>query len=372
MASDRGQLDEATDAPPAPAGPVMPRWPRVWWLLGPALALTVLALVVGAAVKVPYLNISPGNARPTAAKVEISGARTYRSQGEVLFTTVQVGRPTGVEAVWGWLAGDIDVVPDQVINGDRSDAESRAANRALMDTSKLVAAQVALDHLGYDVKITGTGVDVVVVESGLPVSDQLAAGDVIVGIDGESVTVTDELIDRVRGHRPGDTVTLEVERDGGTEEVPVTLSPRPDNPEAPMIGVSIQTRDLGFDLPFEVDVDTGEVGGPSAGLAITLAVLDRLTPGSITGGRRVAVTGEIFSSGEVGIVGGVAQKTVAAREAGAEVFIVPADEYDTARAHAGHGLRVEPASTLQDALRVLDSLGGNALSLGTPGDEDPG
>jgi PDZ domain-containing protein len=351
----------------------MPRWPRVWWLLGPVLAVTVLAMVVGAVVKVPYLNISPGNARPTSAKVEISGAPTYRSRGEVLFTTVQIGRPTGIEAVWGWLAGDIDVVPDQVINGDRSDAESRAANRVLMDTSKLVAAQVALQLLGYDVKITGTGVDVVAVEAGLPVSEELSAGDVIVGIDGEPVTVTDELIERIRSHRPGDHVTLEVERNGGgTEEVTVTLSPRPDNPDAPMLGVSIRTRQLGFDLPFEVEVDTGEVGGPSAGLAITLAVLDRLTPGSITGGRRVAVTGEIFSNGEVGIVGGVAQKTVAAREADAEVFIVPRDEYETAKAHAGHGLRVEPAGTLQDALRVLDSLGGNALSLSTPGDEDPG
>ena len=372
MAFDRGQLDEASEPPPTPTEPAMPRWSRVWWLLGPVLAVMVLALVVGSVVKVPYLNISPGNARPTSNKVEVSGAETYRTPGEVLFTTVQIGRPTGIEAVWGWLAGDIDVVPDQVINGDRSDAESRAANRALMDTSKLVAAQVALEHLGYDVEITGTGVDVVAVEPGLPVSDQLVAGDVIVGIDGEPVTVTDELIDRVRAHRPGDTVTLEVERDGDTEEVPVTLSPRPDNPDAPMIGVSIQTRQLGFDLPFEVEVDTGDVGGPSAGLALTLAVLDRLTPGSITGGRRVAVTGEIFSSGEVGIVGGVAQKTVAAREAGAEVFIVPTDEYETAKAHAGHGLRVEPAGTLQDALRVLDSLGGNALSLSKPGDEDPG
>jgi PDZ domain-containing protein len=217
-------------------------------------------------------------------------------------------------------------------------------------------------------ELAGTGIDVVAVESGLPVNEQLVAGDVIVGIDGEPVTVTDELIDRVRAHRPGDTVTLEVERGGGTEEVSVTLSPRPDNPDAPMIGVSIQTRELGFDLPFEVEVDTGEVGGPSAGLAISLAVLDRLTPGSITGGRKVAVTGEIFSSGEVGIVGGVAQKTVAVKRAGAKLFIVPSAEFAIAKARGGRSLRVEKADTLDEALHVLATLrGSNALALAGPG-----
>jgi PDZ domain-containing protein len=125
------------------------------------------------------------------------------------------------------------------------------------------------------------------------------------------------------------------------------------------------------DLPFDVDIDSGAIGGPSAGLAFTLTLIDELTPGELTGGRRVAVTGTISLDGTVGAIGGLAQKTSAVRQQGATVFLVPTaqGEADIARARevAGDDVEIVPVATLDEALAALADLGGNGLELGTPG-----
>jgi PDZ domain-containing protein len=133
------------------------------------------------------------------------------------------------------------------------------------------------------------------------------------------------------------------------------------------VGLVGTTRDLAIDLPFDVAIDAEDVGGPSAGLAFTLSVLDILTPGDLTGGERVATTGTIGFDGSVGPIGGIEQKTVAAREAGVDLFLVPAAEVEAARADAG-SMRVVGVDDLADALAALDDVGGNALALGRPGD----
>jgi PDZ domain-containing protein len=157
--------------------------------------------------------------------------------------------------------------------------------------------------------------------------------------------------------------------DGGDQaqrEVDVKLSARDDG--TPLLGITQQTWKQEFHFPFGVDIDSGQIGGPSAGLAFTLAVLDVLTPGELTGGQRIAATGTIDPDGKIGPVGGVAQKTVAVKRSGATLFLVPSEEYGQAKARAGNGLRVEKVDTLDDALKVLSSLhGSNALALGSPG-----
>jgi PDZ domain-containing protein len=169
-------------------------------------------------------------------------------------------------------------------------------------------------------------------------------------------------------HDPGDTIEVTVERTPAghraAERVTreVTLGRRPGT-DQPLIGVLIETR---VDLPLDVTIDSGDVGGPSAGLAWTIGLLDRLTPGSITGGHRVAVTGEILEDGTVGEVGGVGQKAVAARQQGATLFLVPASEAARARANAG-SMRVVGVHDVDDALDALTAIGGNADDLGRPG-----
>jgi PDZ domain-containing protein len=198
----------------------------------------------------------------------------------------------------------------------------------------------------------------------------LRAGDVVVAAGGRPVDETDDLIGVIADHRPGDVVNMTVERHAAgngsgrpdRRTVPVTLGRKPGTDEA-VIGVLIQTR---VDFPIDLTIDSGDVGGPSAGLAWTLGLLDRLTPGSITGGHRVAVTGEIDEHGRVLQIGGVGQKAVAARREGATLFIVPTEEEARARASAG-SMKVVGVHDLDGALDALAAIGGNANDLGRPG-----
>lgn len=360
-----------SDDPAAPvARPRRPPLARIWFFVLPFLVICVVATVIAAFTEVNYVSLQPGSAIPTAPLIDMVEAPTYEDDGELLYLTVGVGQqPRALEAVYGWLHPHVDVFPQQVINGDQTEDESRRQNIELMDSAKLIASKVAFERLGYEVEVTGTGVIVLDVIPGLPVEGKLLPGDVIVAVDGEPALLDDDLRRLVEGNRPGEEITLSIERGEEREklDVDVELAPRPQDPDVAFIGITIQTRDLDFDFPFEVEIDSGAVGGPSAGLAFTLGILERLTPGSLTGGKTVAVTGAINPDGSVGTVGGVAQKVVAAEQAGAEVFLVPADEYEDAMSAAGPDIRVERVETLDDALRVLDSIGGNALELGTPG-----
>jgi PDZ domain-containing protein len=192
-----------------------------------------------------------------------------------------------------------------------------------------------------------------------------------VAVDGTPVTLWEEVVSAVGQHQPGDEVTFSVERggEGPAEELTVAVgSYSPDQPDRPIVGIVGTTRDLAVDLPFDVSIDAEDVGGPSAGLAFTLSVLDILTPGDLTGGSSVAATGTIAFDGSVGPIGGIEQKTVAAREAGVDLFLVPLAEVDQARSGAG-SMQVVGVEDLEDALAALDDVGGNALALGTPGQD---
>ena len=364
-----------------------------------AAGAVLLALLVSLFVPVPYYIVSPGSARATEALVSVEGGREYPpKEGEIFFTTVST-RPARVfSALLGWLDPDTDVVDEELILGDNNAEENREQNLELMDNSVDVAAEVAFEHFGFDVE-SGTGAIVAGVAPDLPVADVLRPGDVIVAVDGTPTDTSDEVVAQIKTHDPGDEITLKLENDGthaqegddansgddgagddgnggsdgaggGSSHVErrtetVELGARPDDPEAPLLGVQLSTRDQQLDFPFPVQIDTGQVGGPSAGLAFTLALLDVLTPGEMTGGAQVAVTGTIDGLGNVGPIGGIGQKAAAVRDAGADVFIVPATEADDARAHAGD-VKVVGVETLDDALRELDALGGNALHLQAP------
>lgn len=342
------------DLPGSPA----PRRRWLWWSVGLA-GVVVLAVVVAAVVRVPYYLMSPGSTYPTAEHITIEGAPSYEHDDAIYYTTVSVRRATALQALMGWLDPTTSVVPERQILGDRTPEENREANLQLMADAKTVATAVALDELGYDVPVRGTGAVVVGVEEGGAAEGVLARADVVVAVDGQAVGTHQELIDHLAGRAPGDQVTLVVEPFEGGEprtEV-VVLGARPDDPARPMLGVTLSTREVSFDFPFEVNIDSGQVGGPSAGLALTLGIIDALSVESITGGLDVATTGTIQLNGAVGPVGGVEQKTVAVRRSGADLFLVPSSELDETRSFAGD-LRVEPADSLDEALAVLASVGG--------------
>lgn len=324
------------------------------------LLLIAESLFVASFVEVPYIKVEPGSATDVLQLISTDGVEQYPPDGRLLFLTVSLSqRVTPVEAVEAWLDDDVELVEEEVFTGDRSREELTRINLAMMRESQLVAVKVALEHLGYEVELIGGGALVTEVLPDRPATGKLHVGDAITAVDGEEVTFARDVIEAVRALEPGASVTLEVERDGETVVVEVGTVESDDG--VAQVGIGL-IDNVDFDFPFDVTIDTGRVGGPSAGLAFTLAVLDQLTEGELTGGKVVAVTGAIDAEGEVQQVGGVEQKAVAARRAGAELMIVPLGEADPARAHAGD-MRVVAVRDLADALVALDSLGGNALAL---------
>ncbi len=330
------------------------RVPAVVAVLGSVVGILTVVIVSAAFVKVPYYLLSPGSARATEPLIEVSGVETFAHEGEVEFATVSLQKATAMQAFMGWLDPTVDVVDASLIEGDRPPSEVRKVNLAQMASSKDIATAVALHELGYEVGTTGAGAEIVHVEPGAPADGLLEVGDVVVEADGVPVTLSSELVEIVQSHAPGETMTLRVRTpdDDAAVTEEVVLGENPTDPARAYLGVVTTTHGLQYQFPFTVTIDSGQVGGPSAGLAFTLGIMDTLSPDSLTGGRRVATTGTIRPDATVGPVGGVLQKTVAVRRSGAELFLVPSSEYEQATELAGD-MQVVPVDTLDEALAAL-------------------
>ena len=304
----------------------------------------------------------PGTAIATSGRVEAEGIEVFEPDGEILLLTVAIDSDL---TVFDWVRSSMDDAIElrsrDSVYGDRSDVEQRRHNRHLMDSSKDAATIVALEHLGVDAA-DFTGVLFLETVAGGPADGLLEATDVILAIDGTAVTTVASLRAVLAGLEPGaaTVVTVENFETGERRDVDLTLGTHPDN-GGPFIGLSgITERVERSPLPFEVDITSGAIGGPSAGLAFTLIMLDVLTPGELTGGKRIAVTGSIRLDGSVGDVGGVAQKAVTARNAGAQMIIVPQASVDDALAGAGD-IQVVGVETLDEALQALVDAGGEPV-----------
>lgn len=336
------------------------RWAR-WGVPG---AVAVLLLLGAAQLNLPYYALAPGDARQVNDLIRVPDDREFPPEGRVLLSTVSLSQVNALQALRGWLDREIDVLPeDQVLGTTRRDDFTRQ-NLQLMDDSKQAAVVVALRRLGYEVAEQGKGALLVQIEDGSPADGRLAQGEVIVGVDGRAATLSQEVVAGIRSHRPGETVRLDVQGVDGAARVEEIPLGRREGGDEGFLGVVLRTKEQKFDYPFEVVIDSGTIGGPSAGLAFTLGVIDTLSVGELTGGKKVAATGTIELDGTVGDVGGVVQKTAAVRAAGADVFLVPDGEYDDAIAHAGGSLNVIKVSNLDEAIAALARLGGDTSALG--------
>jgi len=340
--------------------------PRHPWILA-VIGLVLLAFVFGAArFELPYYAFRPGQVRDTTNLISVDGVETYDATGSVSYTTVSLRRLTFFGLLDAKLDDDVEIVSEDKVLGDRDPDENRQFNMQLMDTSKQVATQVALEKLGYRVDVSAAGERVLNVVADSPADGKMEPGDMIVEVEGERIDDPGDLARILSDNHPGDQVDIKVRPFTASSEknLSLELAAAPDNPDRGIMGVEVQPDGVEYHFPIDVTFDTGEVGGPSAGLAFTLGLLDKLTPGELTGGAPVAVTGTISSDGTVGRVGGTGQKAAAVRRAGIETFLVPADDYEEALAHAGdvHVVKVE---TLDEALAALAELGGNGLDLPT-------
>jgi Lon-like protease len=239
------------------------------------------------------------------------------------------------------------LVPAREFNPENlPDPVRRRQSLAQMSASQQVATAVALRELGYDVPSQGVEVSEVVV--GAPADGPLEPGDVILEAEGEAVTTPDELQEVMEDVTPGDSVRLRIERDGGERDVTVGTEPREEAPDEAIMGILIQPK---FEFPIDISIDAGDVGGPSAGLAFALDIYDELGE-DIDEGRKVVVTGALADNGTVSPIGGIEQKTYAAREADADLFLVPDGNAADARRYAD-GTEVVAVSTFDEALAVL-------------------
>ncbi len=339
-----------------------------------ASTLVLIALLcAGVLIKVPYSEMSPGPTVNTLGDVDgdpvlqITGHKTYETSGHLNMTTVRV---TGadynmnlVEAVYGWLGHDSLVVPHDTLYPDgKTEQQSTQENAEEFSQSQESAKVAALTELGIPVS-SRVVVSTVVKDS--PAQGKLHAGDLIKAVDGTAVKQPEDVAKLVTRHEPGQDVTFTVipaktaaaaEKSGkepeGAQKITLTTAKAPKEDRA-IVGIQAGTDHT---FPFDIDIKLADVGGPSAGLMFSLGIIDKLTPGQLTGGKFVAGTGTIDDKGEVGPIGGINMKLVGARNAGARYFLTPADNCKSAASDTPDGLTLVRVKTIDDARDSLDKI----------------
>ncbi|WP_055480732.1 YlbL family protein [Sphaerimonospora mesophila] len=322
--------------------------------------LTLLLAVIGAMLPVPYVALSPGPTENTIGDVKgkpvisISGRQTYPTEGKLSLVTVAYQGGPGnrldlVTALRGWLDPTVAVVPEETLFPRSSTAEQvEEQNTQEMTDSQQTATVAALKALKIPVEKTVVVVDT---DKGAPAEGRLKAGDQITAVDGVATAGLESVAEAVRRHKPGEQVEFTIRRGETTTDVSVPTVE--DKEGRAVVGVRMKAD---FKVPFKVDISVGQVGGPSAGLMFSLGIYDKLTPGALTGGKSVAGTGTIDIDGKVGAIGGVEQKMVGAKKAGATVFLTPAGNCADAVRAVPTGLRLVKVETLQDAIDAMDAL----------------
>jgi PDZ domain-containing protein len=319
--------------------------------LGLALLAVALALWILPSNQYVFL---PDRAHPVAPLVSVQGGRDPTGPGGIYFVDIVVRKASLLERLLGGLHEGAELVPaNRVVPPGVNDSQRRKLDLREMHRSQEVAAAVALRALGRKVDARPTGALISAVGPHLPATGKLQPTDVIVAIDGRRVRSPRDVFDRMRSRKPGDNVRFTIRRGDGERVVALkTIAAR--GSKRAVVGVLLEP-DYDIHLPIEVRIDAGNVGGPSAGLPFALDVMEELGR-DVDGGHKVAATGEIFLDGEIGPIGGVKQKTIGARQAGVDAFIVPAGENAREASKYAKGLRIIPVKTFPQALRALKTV----------------
>ena len=325
----------------------------------------VASVAVASRINLNYYAIQPGTAQSVQQFITVPADKNHPVNHPVLLTDVEDGRVTALSWLFYKLQSDTALYPLEDVTGGTPASEVAAQGALEMSQAESAAKTAALLHLGYKVPATPAGAVIFGTFPGTPAYSILNVGDVVTAVDG--VTTPDAVaLTKALGHyHPGQTVTLSVRRGGTGRPVPVGVTLK--RTVVDLGGGQTVTLDLGIEpqdqvdytYPFPVNINVTNIGGPSAGLAMTLGVIDALSSGSLTGTHTVAATGTIDSQGDVGDVGGVPQKTVAVENAGASIFLVPPQEYKNAMSKDRPGLKIYAVSTLDQALAVLAAHGGS-------------
>lgn len=380
-------------------GLVLPTRTHRWWTI-PVTTIAVLALIavliasvlpsdvvasklnnrLGVEQGTPFAR-TPASAQPVDDRIVFGDlgdlAEQFPPDGDIYFVTVV--EPSQSVLSW-WVGRDepaIQFLTEEDKFGVQTPEQRRTFALESMRTSEQVAQFVALQRVGFEVELVPGDVLIQAMvclvpnEEGTecvewsPSDEVLEPGDRILEVEGETIAGVEDLSAVLEGRDPGDVVVMRIDRpEDGELEVEVELTSAPGEEERTIVGFfPFDTRRV--ELPFELDINTGSIGGPSAGLAFTLTLIDELTEGELTGSQRVAVTGTIELDGSVGAIGGLRQKASAVAQNGVDVFLVPASQseadIEAARDAGGDDLEIIPVATLEEALEALAGIGGDPL-----------
>jgi Lon-like protease len=303
-----------------------------------------------------YLEV-PDRAHPLGNLVKVPHAKEDSDGGGIYYVDVLLKRASLLESVLPVLRPDgSDLIPrSQVVVPGISEKQRFKLELADMKISQIVASTVALRQLGYRVPIRAGGLKVVAVTSDSHAGGLLTPGDVIISADGKPVRTREDLRVVLARYKPGDEVKLGVRRDKDVRMITVETTSDDADPKRPIIGI-LPSQALKVQFPFPIRFDLGDVGGPSAGLAFALELLEKRGR-DVDHGYRVAATGEMQLDGRVTRIGGVKQKTIGARKAHVDVFLVPTDGDNARQAKRyANGLRIIPVKSFQQALHALATL----------------
>ena len=376
---------------------------RFSWRAGHTLVSILVVILVAAVVawfiQLPYYALTPGSAPEVSSLIRVPAANRHTHRGSVLLVYVELTPMRALYYPFFWLDPNAAIYPSGSILGTESTAQYATEGEIDMSTAQQAATVVALEQLGYRVPVVALGALVYGILPGSPAASSLQVGDVISKVNGFKVPTYLSLQNRLETLAPGATVRLVVSaypagkprtvtfrlgvfrntgpgslgcfpEGKGTKFKIAQFVPVKGGKPRPVACLGIYPQGSGGtavdgtafkvgSLPVKVDLSSEGIVGPSAGLAFTLGLMQELDPANLTGGLKVAATGTMSIDGTVGDVGAVAQKTIAVRGAGANVFLVPPQEYSVAKAHAGLHLRVYAVSTIDQAIQVLESLGGH-------------
>lgn len=330
---------------------------RAWTLIFSASVVVVLG-VVGAVVQVPYVALGPGPTFDTLSSVggtqvvAVKGAKTYPTGGQLRMVTVSLTNGTTLFSALGmWMSGKYALAPrEDYFQPGESEQQVERQNVQEFKDSQSDAEVSALRYLHYPINAVAQEV-----VSHTPADGRIKAGDKLVRVNGKAVASAEAVQSALANTRPGQTVDVIVQTGGQAPRdlrIKLGTNPSPARKQG-FLGITPGSH---ANVPFHITISLSNIGGPSAGLMFALAVVDKLTPGHLNGGLQVAGTGEIDDLGDVGPIGGIPFKLVAARNAGATVFLVPADNCSEARTHVPAGLRLVKVTNLSSAISELRDL----------------
>ena len=323
------------------------------------IGVIIILLILSNFIPTPYMMTTPGVAKDLSPLITVKDGYKDNINGEFMLTAVGSKRATVLDFIKIHILSPegYELTPrkQQIPEGMEMDQYiDIMAN--LMEESKVKAQAVALEKAGYEVSFEGTGkgAEIVQVMEGGSAEGKLEAGDIITAVNGKEVKLASDAVNLIRSKDIGDKIDLTIKNNGNKEVITLETIELEENPGKPSIGVLIITKGLSYEFPREITFDTDNVVGPSAGSVFTLEIYNQLTPEDITNGKKIAGTGTITLEGKIGRIDGILQKIITADKAEADIFLVPAENYEKAK-ETTRDIKLVKVKNIDDVLDFLES-----------------